>query len=57
MPISAAKRRAYPGGSLRSPEWKSIRTAILARAEGRCEGTTQFPECRAVNAQPHPDTG
>jgi hypothetical protein len=37
--------------------WKEIRAQILERAGNRCEGTPQFPDCRAENGQPHPLTG
>ena len=38
MPIGRKAERLYPGGSLRSPEWRAIRTAIRdIRAVGRCE--------------------
>ncbi|MFC6790634.1 HNH endonuclease [Methylobacterium komagatae] len=56
MPVSASRMKLYPGGSIRSPEWLALREEILARAGGRCEGTPQFPACRAVNAEPHPET-
>ena len=37
MPIGREAERLYPGGSLRSPEWRAIRRAILDRAGGWCE--------------------
>ena len=37
--------------------WQEIRAAILQRAKNRCEGTPQFPDCRAPNRRAHPDTG
>lgn len=57
MPIHPDRMKLYPGGSTRSPEWRALRGAILERAGNRCEGTTQFPACRAVNAEAHPETG
>ena len=57
MPISAERMKLYPGGSIRSPEWKAIRASILERAGNCCEGTPQFPDCRAANGKAHPDTG
>jgi hypothetical protein len=45
------RRELYPA------DWAEIRTQILARAEGRCEGTWQYPNCRAENGKPHPSTG
>lgn len=56
MPISAEKMKRYPGGSIRSKQWQAIRNGILRRAGDCCEGTPQFPECRAVNGEPHPRT-
>jgi hypothetical protein len=38
-------------------DWPAIRARILARAGNRCEGTKQFPHCRAENGKPHPWTG
>jgi len=57
MPISAERMKRYPGGSIRSKEWREFRASIIGRAGNRCEGTPQFPECRAENGQPHPETG
>ena len=38
--------------------WKEISHHIrFVRAKGKCEGTKQFPHCKAVHGQPHPDTG
>ncbi len=57
MPISAERMKLYPGGSIKSREWLDIRERILQRAENRCEGTPRYPECRAENGKPHPETG
>ena len=57
MPISCARQRLYPGGSLRSDAWLAIRAAILRRAGGACEGTPGHPDCRAPDRQRHPETG
>jgi hypothetical protein len=57
MPISRERMARYPGGSIRSPEWKAFRAALLERAAHCCEGTPQYPDCRAGNGEPHPDTG
>lgn len=51
MPIRPENRDRYPR------EWKTIRAAILARADNRCEGSPLWPDCRAENGQPHPVTG
>ena len=37
--------------------WREIRHRILDRSHDRCEGSTQYPDCNAVNHQPHPITG
>jgi 5-methylcytosine-specific restriction endonuclease McrA len=51
MPIRPENRNRYP------PNWRVVRAAILARAGNTCEGSPQYPDCRAVNGQPHPVTG
>ncbi len=57
MPIRPENAGRYPGGSIRSPEWLAIRAAVLERAAHRCEGAPAFPDCRAANRAPHPETG
>lgn len=57
MPIRADRMTRYPGGSIRSAEWKAFRAEILERAGNRCEGTPQNPDCRAENGAAHPVTG
>lgn len=40
------------------PDWPAISRRIrFNRALGVCEGSPRYPECRAVNEQPHPITG
>ncbi|MGJ5667779.1 hypothetical protein QLG13_07910 [Rhodococcus aetherivorans] len=52
MPIRPENRARYP------KNWRTeIRPAILDRAGQRCEGSPEYPDCRAVNYQPHPVTG
>jgi 5-methylcytosine-specific restriction endonuclease McrA len=51
MPIRAERAALYP------KNWKQIRAAILERAGHACEGSPRFPKCRAVNYEPHPETG
>lgn len=51
MPIKPENRKRYPSN------WKQIRILILERASHQCEGSPDFPDCRAVNYAPHPDTG
>ena len=57
MPISPEKAKNYPGGGIHSKEWKAFREFLLHRADNRCEGTPQHPECRAENYKLHPETG
>ena len=52
MPILPENRARYP------KNWSTeIRPAIIERAGNRCEGSPDFPDCRAANGQPHPETG
>lgn len=49
MPVNWSR---YPAN------WRTeIRPAILARAGDCCEGSPAYPECRAANGRPHPETG
>ena len=48
MPVDMSK---YPDN------WKEIRARILKRAGNRCEGSPLYPDCRAENGKPHPETG
>jgi len=51
MPIKPENRARYPAN------WKTIVAAVRDRSGNRCEGSPMFPECRAVNSEPHPVTG
>jgi len=51
MPIKPENRARYP------KDWKQIRAEVLERAGNRCEGSPDFPECRASNGLRHPETG
>lgn len=51
MPIRAENKLRYP------PHWPAISRAIKDRAGWCCEGTPQYPDCRAVHGEPHPVTG
>ncbi len=57
MPVPRNIQKLYPGGSLRSVAWRSLRARILRRAGDRCEGTPQRPWCRVGQHQVHPETG
>ncbi len=51
MPIRKEDRARYP------KDWKAISAEVKTRAGQRCEGSPLHPDCRAVNALLHPDTG
>jgi len=51
MPIKPKNKDLYPAN------WKWIREQILIRAGYRCEGSPRYPDCKAKNGQPHPETG
>lgn len=51
MPIRAENRDRYPD------DWKEISLSIRERAGNRCEGSPAYPDCRAENGEPHPETG
>lgn len=53
MPIRRDERWRYPD----PPLWRRIREAVLERARHRCEGSPDYPECRAEHGKPHPVTG
>ncbi|HZT24123.1 MAG TPA: hypothetical protein VFA57_00350 [Pseudolabrys sp.] len=51
MPIRIENKHRYPR------DWTRISRATKERAGWRCEGTPQFPDCRARHGEPHPITG
>jgi hypothetical protein len=52
MPIRPENRARYP------KDWRTaIVPAVRARSGNRCEGSPAYPECRAINGEPHPVTG
>ncbi len=52
MPIRPENRHRYP------QLWTSVVVPrIRARSGNVCEGSPDYPDCRAVNGQPHPVTG
>lgn len=50
MPIRPENRARYP------KDWPEISARVRARAGNRCEGSPAFPDCRAENGKPHPET-
>jgi hypothetical protein len=51
MPIKPENKHRYP------EDWIQIRKRILERANGCCEGSPDFPECRERNYWHHSITG
>lgn len=51
MPIRPENKARYP------KDWKAISLAVREAAGDRCEGSPDFPDCRALNGAPHPVTG
>jgi len=51
MPIRESERARYPNN------WKAISLAVREEAGQRCEGSPAYPDCQAINGQPHPVTG
>jgi hypothetical protein len=51
MPIRPEERARYP------KDWKQISLRIREAAGWCCEGSPDFPECRAENGKAHPVTG
>jgi hypothetical protein len=51
MPIRPENRVRYPR------DWKRISAARREAAGQRCEGSPAYPDCRAKNGEPHPETG
>ncbi len=51
MPIKPENRARYP------KDWKAIVEQVRERSGDKCEGSPDFPDCRAPNGQPHPETG
>lgn len=50
MPIKPENLKRYP------TDWKDVAASIRQRASNRCEGSPAYPDCRAVNGEPHPVT-
>lgn len=57
MPILAENMEKYPGGGIHSKEWQTIRVTTRQRSGDCCEGSPKYPDCRAANGEPHPETG
>lgn len=39
------------------PKWSLIVRLIRKRSGNKCEGSPKYPDCRAENYKPHPQTG
>lgn len=51
MPIRPENKARYP------KDWLKIRQRILDRSGNACEGSPDYPDCRADQYRPHPVTG
>lgn len=51
MPIRPSEKARYP------TDWRIVSALARERAGDRCQGSPAFPDCRAVNGEPHPETG
>ena len=51
MPILPENRSRYPD------DWPDIVAQVRERAGNACEGSPAYPDCRAANHEPHPETG
>lgn len=51
MPVRPERKALYPR------DWKAISQRVRERAGNVCEGSPQYPDCRAANGEPHPVTG
>jgi len=51
IPIKPENRKRYPNN------WREIRLEVLKRACYHCEGSPKYPDCKAKDHEPHPDTG
>lgn len=51
MPIKPENKKRYP------KNWKEIRERKLLEAGNCCQGSPDFPDCKAANYESHPVTG
>ena len=51
MPIKPGNASRYPA------DWDQISAQVRVNAGHRCQGSPKYPDCRAVNGEPHPVTG
>lgn len=51
MPIRAENKARYP------KDWRAVVERIRERSGNCCEGSPAYPDCRARNGEPHPQTG
>lgn len=56
MPVKAENKHRYPQNWPEIVEGARQRT-IAVNGKDCCEGSPAFPDCRAENYKPHPDTG
>jgi len=50
-PVRPENKDRYP------KDWPEISLRIRERAGWKCEGSPDYPDCRAAQGEPHPDTG
>ena len=51
MPIRPENRARYP------KDWPEISLRVRKEAGWCCDGSPAYPDCRAMNGEPHPVTG
>jgi 5-methylcytosine-specific restriction endonuclease McrA len=51
VPIRPENRARYP------KDWKAISLEVREAAYWMCEGSPAYPNCRAIDGEPHPVTG
>ena len=52
-PIRLERRHLYGPRK----DWRALCARIKERAGDRCESSPRYPDCRAINHDPHPETG
>lgn len=51
MPIRPENKARYP------QNWREIVASVRERSGNRCEGSPDYPDCRAANGEAHPESG